>query len=380
MGNIIDYIQWRGDISMDESGFNDIDALIFSQLAYVPFPECMYDRFESGITIKEAAEIFFEKNGLSDEQKKTTLMVNTFRILSEMQHSRRFSKLKLIEYAEKYDEKSTLQFGAVTVRIDRNTCFVAFRGTDDTITGWEEDFRLCYMTPVEAQTEALAYLRNVCARHAGKIYIGGHSKGGNLSVYSAMKQGKRIQNRIKAIYNFDGPGFLQDVADSQEYRNIVGKVKTYMPQNSIVGMIMYRKDDYTVVHSTNKGLMQHVALSWELVGTEFITEKKLSESSIIFNEACKKWVSEIPAAEREKFISIVFQILRANDAGTIAEFTENKLASVNAGVKSYAGLDKTTRQMVRKVVMQIIRLTTKTINEEKKGRKEEKRELRNREI
>lgn len=380
MGNIIDYMQWRGDITMEESGFNVIDALIFTQLAYVPFPKCMYDRFNEGITIEEAADIFFMENNLTGEQKNTTLMINTSRVLSAMKHSRRFSGLKLVDYAEKYDTRNALQFGALTVRIDRNTLFVAFRGTDDTITGWEEDFRLCYMTPVVAQTEAVEYLKNTCNTHNGKVYVGGHSKGGNLSVYASMKQGKRIRNRIKAIYNFDGPGFLQSVVDSKEYNDILGKVQTYMPQNSVVGMIMYQKDDYTVVHSTNKGLMQHVVLSWELVGTGFITEKELSESSIVFNEACKKWVSEIPTDDREKFISIVFQILRANNADTISEFTENMLVSLNASIKSYAGLDKTTRQMVRKVVLQIIRLTTRTISEEKKEKKEGKRELKRKEV
>lgn len=373
MGNIIDYIQWRGDITMEKSGFNDVDALIFTQLAYVPFPKCMFDRFDDGITIGEAADIFFEKNELTEEEKKTTLMTNTLRILAEMQHSKRFSGLKLIDYAEKYDVESTLQFGAVTVRIDRNTYFVAFRGTDDTITGWEEDFRLCYMTPVKAQIEAVRYLKDVCGRHYGKVYVGGHSKGGNLSVYSVMKQGKRIRGRVKTIYNFDGPGFLESVANSREYTDVLEKVRTYMPQNSVVGMIMYQKDDYTVVHSTNKGFMQHVVLSWELVGTEFITEPELSESSIIFNEACKKWVNEISPKDREQFIGTVFQVLRANNADTISDFTENIPASINASIKSFAGLDKTTKRMVKSVVMQIIRLATRTINEEKKSRIEEKK-------
>lgn len=242
---------------------------------------------------------------------------------------------------------------------------VAFRGTDDTLAGWEEDFKLCYMTSVAAQLEAERYLKTVCERFDGKIYICGHSKGGNLAIYSAMMLDDENKRRIVSIMNYDGPGFLQDIVERSEYRSILPKIETYMPQESIVGMIMYHDENYNIVHSVEKGFQQHSSLTWEVLGSRFVSDKDFDRRSIIFNSACKKWVSEISVEEREKFIRIVFQILRSGEADTVTGFTSKIMTSVNSVIKSYSGLDKTTRKMIRDIIKQMVKLGTQSISESK---------------
>lgn len=372
MGNILDYVDWRGDITMDRSGFNAIDGLIMSQLAYVPFDGIVKKGFSAPMKIAKAARRY-DKVFENQDKIKSLLMINSHSVLMKIAEADRFKELKLFNYVQKYDKEESKQFGAVTVELSEGLYVVAFRGTDDTLAGWEEDFKLCYMTPVAAQIEAERYLRAVFKRLDGKIYICGHSKGGNLAVYSAMMLNGEYGHRIAGILNYDGPGFLQDIVERQEYKSIIPRIGTYMPQGSMVGMIMYHDENYTIVHSVEKGFQQHVALSWEVLGNSFVRDTDFDRRSIIFNRACKKWISEICPEQREQFISIVFRILKSGEADTITDFTANIMASMNSVIKSYSELDKTTRRMIRSIIKQMIKLGTRTISENKReGRELEK--------
>lgn len=366
MGNILDYIDWRGDILMEQSGFNPIDGLILSQLAYVTFDGIVKKGFAAPMKLSKAAKRFHKAFEKLDRETLSSLMINSDSVLMKIAESDRFKDLMLLNYAQRYNKEDSEQFGAVTVKITDDTYAVAFRGTDDTLAGWEEDFKLCYMTPVGAQIEAEKYLRKVFERVDGRIYICGHSKGGNLAVYSAMMMKEEYRRRIVSIMNYDGPGFLQDIVERPEYKSILPKIETYMPQGSIVGMILYHDENYQIVHSTEKGRQQHVALTWEVLGNGFIKDQSFDKSSVIFGAACKRWVSEISAEEREQFIQIVFQILKSGEADTITGFTAKIMASMNSVIKSYSGLDKMTRKMIRSIMKQIIRLGMQTISENKK--------------
>lgn len=369
MGNILDYVDWRGDIMMDKSGFNPIDGLILSQLAYVDFDGIVRRGFGTPMKLSKAAKRYGKVFDKLETETLSRLAVNSYTVLMKIAEADRFKDLTLFNYAQRYNKENSEQFGAVTIQIDSDTYVVAFRGTDDTLAGWEEDFKLCYMTPVGAQIEAERYLRKVCKRVDGKIYICGHSKGGNLAVYSSMMMSEEDKKKIVRIMNYDGPGFLQDIIERPEYRSVLPKIESYMPQGSIVGMIMYHEGEYNIVHSTEKGMQQHVALSWEVIGNRFVRDVVFDKSSIIFGAACKKWVSEISVGEREQFIQIVFQILKSGEADTITGFTSKMLTSMNYVIKSYSGLDKTTRKMVRSIIKQMIKLGTQTISENKKENK-----------
>lgn len=360
MSDLFDYMDWRGDILLEYRGLNKIDALIFTQLAYISFDNVI--KSGESMTIKEAANCYFkdiEKNG-----DDTLLTQRSERVLAKAAETDRYKNLKFMYYLSMYDEASPLQFGAITIKLDDETAFVAFRGTDDTLVGWEEDFRLCYTMPVEAQLKAEDYLENVMKEFKGNFYVGGHSKGGNLAVYSSMMQDKSLIKRLIKIYNFDGPGFMKSVIEGPEYAQIRDITKSYMPQESIVGMILFHESEkYDVIQSTEKGLKQHVAISWKVKGVDFVKAEDFETVSIIFRKACHKWLNDIDRDEREQFINIVFQILKSGERTTVSDITTDFFKSMNTIIKSYNELDKTTKRMIKGTIKQMIKMSTESISE-----------------
>lgn len=363
MANLMDYLDWRGDITLEQSPFNEIDALILTQFVYLPFEGIISMNFEDKMTIETAGEEFLEvyKNG---EDENLTLLINNCRkVMCKMMKTERFRNLKVFNYIDKFDPVASKQFAAVTIQISDDSVFVAYRGTDDTITGWEEDFKLCYMTPVASQIEAEMYLKNVCCNWKGKIMAGGHSKGGNLSIYAAMGLHDMDKSRIVTIYNFDGPGFLPEIVNSHDYATIVPKVKSYMPQGSVVGVIMYNESECNIVKSTAKGFLQHTVVSWQVLGTHFVNEAELENSSIIFNRMTKKWVEEVEADKREQFIEQLFILLKSGESDTLTDITSEFPHVMNKIRKTYTDFDKPTKKMMRDMMGDMLKLTKNAMKE-----------------
>ncbi len=368
MANIMDYLDWRGDVPVEVDGINEVDGLILSQFAYLPFEGIIGDGWNNDITIAQAGRRYFEKNTRKMLEKTPELIQNCSELLRRMMTAPRYMNMKVNNYVAKYDPMIAKQFAAVTVEVTADTWFVNFRGTDDTLAGWEEDFKACYMTPVASQIEAERYLDLTFRYFSGQIYVGGHSKGGNLAMYSSIYLNEQYKSRLIKVYNYDGPGFLLDVIQSEEYTETIDKIQSYMPQGSVVGMIMYHEENCKVVLSVEKGLMQHKAVTWEVLGKSFVYQEKFKNSSIILAKAIKAWVNEISQEERELFIEIVFKVLRSG-SDTVTGLTSDMWASMNTIFKSYKGLDKTTKKMVRGIVGQVIKLGTRTIADNKKNNK-----------
>lgn len=369
MANLMDYLDWRGDITLEQSPFNEIDALILTQFVYLPFEGIISMNFDDKMTIEAAGEEFLEvyKNG---EDKNLTLLVNNCRtVMCKMMKTERFRNLKVFNYMDKFDPVASKQFAAVTIQISDDCVFVAYRGTDDTLTGWEEDFKLCYMTPVASQIEAEAYLKNVCLNWKGKIMTGGHSKGGNLSVYASMGLHDIDKSRILTIYNFDGPGFLPKIVNSDDYKIIVPKIKSYMPQGSVVGVIMYNESECNIVKSTAKGFLQHTVVSWQVLGTHFVNEAEFENSSIIFNKLTKKWVEEIEADKREQFIEQLFILLKSGESDTLTDITSEFPHVMNKIMRTYSDFDKSTKKMMRDMMGDMLKLTKNAMKEKYFDRK-----------
>ena len=363
MANVMDYLDWRGDVTLEQSPFNEIDALILTQFVYLPFEGIISMDFDNKMTIETAGEEFLEvyKNG---EDENLTLLVNNIRkIMCKMMKTERFRNLKVFNYLDKFDPVTSKQFAAVTIQISEECVFVAYRGTDDTLIGWEEDFKLCYMTPVESQIEAKIYLENVCNRWKDKIMVGGHSKGGNLSVYASMGLQDFDKSRIETIYNFDAPGFLPEIVNSHDYQKIIPKVKSYMPQGSLVGMIMYNEGECEIVKSTAKGFWQHTAISWQVLGTKFINEEQFENSSVIFNKMTKKWVEEVEIDKREQFIEQLFILLKSGESDNLTDMTSELPHVMNKIMRTYSDFDKNTKKMMREMMGEMFKMTKDAFKE-----------------
>ena len=342
MANVFDYIKWRGDLSFEQSPLNEIDALIFCELSYIFFEGIVPEDLDEGyVTLAEAAEVFFERNAGLDEIRLGELVpkeiVPLFRMAAS---SKRFSGIPLAHFVNVIDDETVEQFSAISFFPDSDTVFIAYRGTDDSITGWREDFRIAFLTPVPAQKHAEEYLYKA-AEGAKTIYIGGHSKGGNLALWAAMNSPDKIAERIDKIYNFDGPGFLDDVWEGANYERIADKISTVIPTGSIVGLLLKYDKNYRVTKSSAKNyLYQHDALTWEVEGVEFVCDEDVAPDVKRANEVVGKWIYSMEPDDRRAFVEGFFDILCSTSAKTVTDLAENR----SAVIKAFSNIEPETKQ------------------------------------
>lgn len=337
MANIFDYMDWR-DLDLSKVEFNEIDNLILARLSYFPFDELIKN--EEEITIQEAYKRYKEKG--TTGRILQTEDIDFFPILA---NSVRFGKMRLTNYINKIEESTEKQFSAITIIMPDNTIYVSFRGTDNTIVGWKEDFNMSFSQIVASQIEAVSYLENTSKKYKEKIRVGGHSKGGNLAVFASAFCKDEIKQRIIEVYNNDGPGFCDKVVQSYEYRSILSRVHTYIPQTSIIGRLLNHEEKTTIINSTETGIMQHDLYSWQVLGGEFVKDE-LTNSSKFIDKTITDWLKAVEPKQRELFIDTLFEILNATEAKTLTEISNNKLASAKAIIKTYQNIDPEIKEMM----------------------------------
>ena len=359
MSNVCDYIKWRGDLSLKQSEFNEIDNLILSRFSYFPFDNIIKE--DEIVTIKELSERFSQQ----DISKLPILWKDDVDLFPLMGKSKRFGDMLATKYINKIDVEQEKQFSAITVLMPDDTIFVSYRGTDNTIVGWKEDFNMSFKSHIASQISAKEYLEMVAQEYLDKkIRIGGHSKGGNIAVYASTFVSNEIKNRIINIYNNDGPGFCEDVIETPEYQKMIKKVHTYIPQSSVIGRLMNHKEKYTVVESVQKGIMQHDLYSWEVIGKEFVTLEEVTNGSEFIDKTIKEWLENVEPEKREQVIDVVFDVLNATDAQTMKEIKKNWFVNARTMMTSYKNIDNETKDMIWKAVNELLRSAKNNIFED----------------
>lgn len=351
MGGIEDYIKWRGDLTFEQSAFNEVDNLVLSQIAYVDFKNIIpVAGSKEKITLRQAAHDFFDLNDEEELQKVTSFIREAPFFMRIAAESRRFGDIVLSDYADVTDDHEEKQFAAFCAELPDDTYYIAFRGTDDTIIGWKEDFNMGVMMPVPSQLEAVEYVNTVMRWKRGKLRLGGHSKGGNLAIYAAVFAKPSIQRKVVKVYNNDGPGFTKEMIESEAYRKMLPQIQTIVPQHSIVGMLLWQEEEYLVVCSSQTGIMQHDAMSWQVEGKCFVTCPSLSANSKNFHEAITSWLEGLSAKEREKFVDTLFELITASGAKTLSDINADILRSANATIKMFGTLDAGTKGLLLKIL------------------------------
>lgn len=347
MSNIIDYVKWRGDLSFKNAPFNEVDGLIFSMLSYLIFDGIVQEGFNQKITIKE-----FDKINRINENEVLNMLFMKSKDYEDLLHlcanSKRFERVKMFNYINIIKPQEEVQFSAITFLLDNGKVVVAFRGTDDTVAGWKEDFNMGIMKAIPSQIKALKYLNNTSKYFTDrKIYAVGHSKGGNLAIYSSIHATERIINRIEAIYNFDGPGFSSDIDNNQTYHTILDKIHTIIPQSSIIGMLLNRKEETTIIKSNaNGGLLQHYGFTWELVGTKFTRIPNLNSGSQIIDNTLKQFLSTATREEKELLVDSIAKVFAGYETFTLTDITSEKIHAINQIAKNLDGVDKNTKALL----------------------------------
>lgn len=364
MPNVFDYLAWRGDLTFAQSPFNEADSLILCRLAYIPFDGIAPASFVQTIPLADAAarclhgappqsaiplpaEAGAPQEGSAEPPRRFRL-ADDARLLAALATSRRFCNARLSGYVNLFDPAAEKQFSGLTILLEGELPYVAFRGTDGTLVGWKEDFNMSFLTVVPAQKEAVQYLCAASDSLRGRLRVGGHSKGGNLAVYASAFCGEEIQSRIESVYNHDGPGFLSEVVTREGFQRILGRVHTFVPQSSVVGMLLQHEEGCAIVLSTNTWLLQHDLYSWETACNGLVFTEARTRSSRFIDSTLKAWLTQMNPEERGKLVDGVYTALSASGAVTVADLNRPKTAvSVLREMKK---LDEPTKAIIQQAV------------------------------
>lgn len=370
MANIFDYFEWRGDLSIESDSFNDVDALILSRLSYCPFDEIVPTEINNKITIYNTADRFFS----SEVDKYKVLWKGDTDLLKNVANSSRFKNMKLSGYVNVIEQEKQMQFSAVIIEIAKDCHYISFRGTDNTVVGWQEDFNMYYMFPLPSQLMAVEYLEKAAKELEGTFILGGHSKGGNLAVYASAFCSAEIQNRIIGIYNHDGPGFDSKSIEQSEFKAVKDKIHTYVPQSSIFGMMFEHEEDYTIVKSNQKGFLQHDIYSWEIKRNNLVPLNQMTNTSVFFDHTISQFVSNLSVEQRKKFIEGVFSLLENTEDKTFNEIVENWRKNSGVILKSIKNMDSKTRSLILSTLLSFIKCAKNNFSDINPLRKENRKQ------
>ena len=315
MANILDYLDWRGDLSLAVSPFNEVDNYI---CAMVVTPD--YTGVARGEqTLRELIAAYDDLHGEAGIRLGTLASPHTVPMLRRLGDTVRFGELRVRDFERRYDAEITEQFSAATVLLPDGSAYIAFCGTDDTLTGWKEDFLMSATDEVPAQRSALEYFCRAAEGFAGPIRVGGHSKGGNLAVYAALHAPEALQSRIVEVYNNDGPGFRKSMTGTAEYERIKDRLRFLLPQHSMVGQLLEQGGVRQIVESAVSGMWAHDGFNWQVKGTKFVRCEELSLAARAFGDAMAEIQARMDETERRETVEALFDLLGSNGAQTLTE-------------------------------------------------------------
>jgi len=320
MANIFDYLKWRGDLTFSQDPPNAVDALVFSSLSYIRYGGSVEDFPDVPVGLKAAAEEFFGR----EDYESCCRIQKDLDLLHAAVQTKRFGETRLCMYRDTLLPEQETQFAAMTFLLDDGSMFLAFRGTDNTLVGWKEDFNMTFQQTIPAQRLALQYTRDVALEHLRPMYLGGHSKGGNLAVFAAARSSPMIRQQILAVYNNDGPGFTGYLMGDPGYLAMVPKIRTYIPQSSVIGMLLEHEEPYTVIRSKSVGLLQHDPYTWEVLGNAFIPMEEITEGSQFVDATIKTWFAEMTSQERGQLVDVMYALLGSGGADNVYELLHPK--------------------------------------------------------
>ena len=313
--------------------------------------------------LQEAAGRVLERLGKDGERVETHHPADR-ELLLAVTVSPRFAELKIGHYVEIFNAEKQEQFCAVTFLLPGGDMMVAYRGTDKTIIGWKEDFNMGFMDALPSQIDALEYLKELAVARTGRFFLCGHSKGGNLAMYAAAFADPAVQERIAAVRSLDGPGFKKQITSLPGFKNVVRKMSSFVPPNSVVGLILEHKEKCRVVNSFAKGSKQHDLYSWEIRRGEFAEGEAVAGSGQTTNRAINNWITKMSDESRRKLTDGIFEIIEAAQVGTLEELFEAKnLVTI---MMNYGRLDDETKALLAETG----RIFMDSLRKDKSGKKE----------
>ena len=383
MSDIFDYLDWRGDIPFSADPFNEVDALVLAELSYVDFSEIVPGAMDlnmrepdadelknqpqmPAVSIETACSRFWDRHTEEEIRSSRTLFSKTPFLLKKMCSGARFGNMKLTAYVNYVSAEQSLQISAVTCLLDDGSIFVAFRGTDDTLIGWKEDFSFSFGNETGGQRRAAKYL-NVLSWYIGSeipVRVGGHSKGGNLAVFASAFCDRNMKNRITQIYSFDSPGFSDEIIRDTKMQEIFPKIYSYVPEETIFGLLLEKGFEYEVVKSTAKGIWQHDALTWKIKRNRLERAEAVSKMSFLLEKSIESWIKKLPVEERKELVDIIFSTLNESGWENLSEITSDQIRNISGLLRAYHELESGDKRFLWETVGKLAVSGAKSLSEE----------------
>lgn len=349
--DLMQYLREYGGKSFREHPFSEVDALVFSQLSYLKLKDIVPGFGKSGgvdwktIAGHPDAEKMFA-DPLYGRQHRA--------IFQQVSTCRRYRHVRADYYEEWFDEDREVQFAAVTFFLGPTSIFVSFRGTDETLVGWKEDFNMVCMKEIPSQRRALAYLKGVARYTDGRLILGGHSKGGNLAVFAAACAPQQVQNRIRRVYSFDGPGFQKRFYEKPGFARIEDRFCKIVPEQSLVGMLLVNYRKYRVVDSYHSGMGQHDLMQWKIRNGNFVYCKDLRGGSTKKYKILNRWIASLSRRQIIEFVETLYELLRETQAADVAELLKKPLHVMRVLLSGFARLDRKRRKRILQILGKLL--------------------------
>ena len=354
---LLDYLQWRNDVPLSVSPFNEVDNVIFSYLSYIDFRDLKED-WNGFFDLKDLFRDFCEKHSLEEIETTGEFTERAPLLLKEMMEGERFSDTKAGYYAEDFDKDKVKQFAALVFLLPDGRNYISFRGTDKTITGWKEDFLMSCQSETAGAKEAVEYFNKIAPVLEGELILGGHSKGGNFAMYAAAFCEAKYKERIVQVYNNDGPGFREEVIQSPEFQEILPKISTIAPQSSIIGQLLSNPAKQHVIHSTAKGILQHDAMTWE-AEMDSLVSSELDELSEYTKTTLGSWLESMDDETRESLCTTAFSLIESTKSETFIEFSGNLMKNMETIWKEMGKLPEEKKKEIMNALNKLIESSKK---------------------
>ena len=345
--------------TFEELPFGVVDSLMLSQLCYLHMekliPGVEYnDREPIRVADLYKAEYFDEIMENVRDPKSNR------RLLNALCASPRYRDIKVNYYINIVDDKLEKQFAAMTFILPDGTVYVAFRGTDATVVGWKEDFNMFFDPVVPSHISSVHYLEVVAQRTKGKMYIGGHSKGGNLALYGATFAGKEIQDRIITVFNHDGPALSPEIKKDINYIDLGEKIQTTVPEASIFGL-MFSSGDYKVVQSNRLGIMQHDPFSWEIADNDFVYAEEVKHASSYLVDMAQEMMNTLNDDDKEAVVDTLFDIIKSSGTTTFVNGPTQMIKEFDQVIHAMKNIDEKSEESIKVMVTEFFKLIAKQV-------------------
>lgn len=375
MSHIVSYVKRQKENTFADVPFNEVDALVLSQFIYLKLDGMIpttSEKKESVYLYEIADNLDYDKVFMDERYRKDNI-----ELFEAMSDSKRFRRMQMNYFSDITSVLAETQFSAMTVFLEDGPTVVIYRGTDETMVGWKEDFNMIFKEPVIGQSLSAMYLQQVSELFEGNYMVAGHSKGGNFAIYAAMNVEEKTQNRIEKVYSFDSPGFRPEILESVDFNKIKGRIIKYLPHSSIFGMLLQSKETYQVVECFSIGVLQHNPYNWQVSENEFKKVDELDKGSIFFNETYNEWLYGLSDEELQAYSEIWYKVMQEANISTMLAFTKEPGKTLIQLIDAIKETDDKTKEMAKALAHGLIEVAKANLRYyakkyiKVKGRKEE---------